>query len=65
MFMGLTWAEYISLPGHPKYVDPHTGTLSKADVIVHYQHQTRLRAVEQEREADYLERQRLGATTHW
>lgn len=56
--MDLTWAEYIALPGHPRFIDPRTGTLSKADVIVHYQHQTLLQAIQQEREADEMERQR-------
>ncbi len=61
-FCGLTWAEYVALPGHPKWIDPLTGSWSKCDVLVHYQHETLAEAIRQEIQMEQQER--YGASTY-
>jgi len=51
-FCGLTWAEYLALPGSPRWVNPHTGTLSKCEVFIYYMHSTLEDAFRREKETE-------------
>lgn len=51
-FSGLTWAEYLALPGKPCWVNPVTGSLSKSEVFIYYMHSTLEEAYRREQEVE-------------
>ena len=44
-FVGLTYEQFMTLPGNPRWVDMDSQVWSKADVIVYYLHKKALDAV--------------------
>jgi hypothetical protein len=52
LFVGLTWEQYLDLPGAPRHINPyvHRLGLSKCDVLVYYRDTRQVEAITRERE---------------